>query len=231
MLKNVDKNLKYCKVAFDISQNKTITVDGVDYFEFEGYASTFGNVDLDGDIIGQGAFKESLKEHSPSLLWQHDMGEPLGIFTSIKEDQKGLFVKGRMPIEDTLVKGRVIPQMRAGSVRAMSIGFSVQDYEYEKGTGTYTFTKVMLWEISLVTIPANPKAVVTDFKSLEDMVSLKEISAYLKNLGLSNKKCNIIISKVKSFARDEQDNASHSDYEGDVELLYENIMNLKTLEV
>lgn len=273
---------KIYNVPLSLKEQKIIEIDGIEYFTFKGYASTFGNIDRDGDIIAPGAFKSFLKEHSPALLWQHKLSEPVGVFYIVKEVTEGLYVEGRMPLSDSLVKGRVVPQMRAGSVRTMSIGFTVDGYEYDKENNIYTFTKVKLWEISLVTIPANPKAVVTDmktfeniinnalseleiddnkkksikdnlYKSYEDVVSedleienpeklnsLKEITSFLKKFGISNKKCNIIISKIKSFVRDEQDlentlsnleqEATDEDVAEFFECLSDVIKNLKTEE-
>ena len=95
------------------------------YFYFEGYLSTFGNEDRGGDVAVKGCTIESLKEHTPSLLWSHKGDEPLGVFDSLVEDEFGLYVKARMPIDDTLVKGRIIPQMEIGSIKSMSIGYAV----------------------------------------------------------------------------------------------------------
>ena len=60
------------------------------FFTFAGYASTFGNVDLGNDIVEKGAFVESLRNRIPKLLFQHDMREPIGIFTEVFEDNIGL---------------------------------------------------------------------------------------------------------------------------------------------
>lgn len=142
-----------------------------DFFTFEGYASTFGNIDLGDDVVMPGAFKDTIKELKDNgaflpVLWQHNHDQPLGIFTEMREDEKGLFVKGRLPKDDTFVSGRVIPQMKVGSINKMSIGYSCW------GEGAFTvvdgirqLSKVKLWETSLVTVPMNPEAVVTGMKA------------------------------------------------------------------
>ena len=147
-------------------------------FTFEGFASTFGNTDLDDDIIDRGAFSKSLARRKPKLLWQHSMDEPLGVFDSIDERDAGLFVKATMPREDTFVSGRVMPQIKIGSIDSMSIGFRIIEATFNRDTELRTIHEVELFEISLVSIPANPQAVITSFKraDMDDFFSL-ELSA------------------------------------------------------
>lgn len=137
--------------------------DGI--FTFKGYASTFGNIDLGGDRVARGAFAETIRlQKNLPVLWQHRHDDPIGIFTELREDGKGLFVQGQLPKDDTFVSGRVIPQMKIGSINKMSIGYSVEDFSYDGDVRD--LNKLHLWEISLVTIPMNPEAAVTDMKSV-----------------------------------------------------------------
>lgn len=158
--------MKKMVVPFEVKQ---ITEDE-EYFIFEGYASTFGNLDLGGDIVQPGAFRETIVDLMGAkqvgklpVLWQHDSTMPLGTYTEFREDSYGLFVKGRLPKSDTFVSGRVIPQMKAESVRKMSIGYST--LESENSGSARLLQKLKLWEISLVTMPMNTMADVTGFKS------------------------------------------------------------------
>jgi hypothetical protein len=136
--------------------------NGQDYFVFEGYLSTFGNKDLGGDVCVAGCFAESLASRKVKLLWQHNWDEPIGIFEEIREDQKGLFVKGKLPMSDSLVKERIVPQMKIGSIDSMSIGYRTKISRYDVETETRYLEKVELYEGSLVTIPMNPLATVTE---------------------------------------------------------------------
>lgn len=158
--------MKKMVVPFEVKQ---ITEDE-DYYIFEGYASVFGNIDLGGDIVQPGAFKETVQELMASkrvgklpVLWQHDHAMPIGTFTDLREDSRGLFVKGRLPKTDTFVSGRVVPQMKAESVSTMSIGYST--LESENSGMARLLQKVKLWESSLVTIAMNPLAEITSLKS------------------------------------------------------------------
>jgi HK97 family phage prohead protease len=134
------------------------------YFTFKGYSSVFGNVDFGNDVILQSAFDKALSNNTSfPLLWQHDMHEPIGI-GKVSKNSIGLYTEGSMPLDDDLVKGRVIPQMKIGAIREMSIGFFLKDYEFDKD-GVRILKEIELFEISLVTKAMNPKAVVESFKS------------------------------------------------------------------
>lgn len=143
---------------------KKVNEENSNIFTFEGYASTFGNVDLGDDIIVRGAFTNSLAKNSQvPILWQHQMTEPVGISIELYEDDKGLFIKGNLPKDDTLVSGRIIPQMKVGSIREMSIGYFTKDSDMEKGVRL--LKEIELFEVSLVTKAMNPQATVSGFKS------------------------------------------------------------------
>jgi hypothetical protein len=139
-----------------------------DFYEFSGYASTFKNVDRGGDVVMPGAFDDTIKQYQGSekmpILWQHNHDMPLGVFVEMRADSKGLFVRGQMPKDDDFVKGRVMPQMRVGSIRKMSIGYSTEDFAWDGNIRQ--LKKIKLWETSLVTIPMNASADVTGFKSV-----------------------------------------------------------------
>ena len=77
------------------------TLDVTDGSVIEGYASVFGTEDRGGDIVEKGAYAASLKalgagKRRVRMLWQHDPAEPIGVWDEVREDGKGLFVKGRL---------------------------------------------------------------------------------------------------------------------------------------
>ena len=72
-----------------------------DSYEISGYASLFGEADQGGDVVVAGAYARSLKAmaakgQAVKMLWQHDPREPIGIWDEVREDRRGLFVKGRL---------------------------------------------------------------------------------------------------------------------------------------
>lgn len=175
-----DMNLKerHAVIPFEVKQ---LNEDpSGKFFRFKGLASTFGNVDFGGDIVQPKAFHNTILEMRENkqpildlpgefkllpILWQHDMSEPLGSFVSIEETPEGLVVEGVMPKSDTFVSGRVIPQMRIGSVGQMSIGYIVKQSSRD-GEGNRLLEEIFLFETSLVTVAMNPKALVNEMKGV-----------------------------------------------------------------
>lgn len=137
-----------------------VTPEGV----FEGYASTFGNVDAQDDVVEPGAFKKTLREQrSWKLLWAHDAYElPLGVVTDAREDDRGLWVKGELNLDDDRAR-RVHSLMLKGVIDAMSIGYKTVRQSFVGSTRK--LLEVKLREVSLVNFPANELALVTRVKS------------------------------------------------------------------
>lgn len=181
------KNLETLELKFEIKQ---ILEEEDGFFRFEGLASTFNNVDLTDDLIEPGAFKKSLEKQLPIILWQHASDEPIGMPEVVEETPEGLFIRARLPKDDTLVSGRVIPQIKVGSIRTMSIGFRWPrggTFEIDSD-GIRRLKEIDLVEISLVTFAANPKAKITDFKSLVP---------FFDGLGLTEDKKQELLEKIK----------------------------------
>lgn len=133
-------------------------------WEVAGYASTFGGTpDSYGDIVAKGAFADSLLTRpNVRLLWQHNMEEPIGKVISLREDDKGLLGQWSIVPTDTGTKAHQL--LQAGLVDSLSIGFMTKDAEYT-ADGVRLLKAVDLYEVSLVTVPANTNAIVTSFKS------------------------------------------------------------------
>lgn len=155
--------------AFEI---KAVQEDGF----FSGYGSVFGVVDSYDDIVAQGAFQASLADWAkrgklPAMLWQHRASEPIGIYTKMQEDNIGLYVEGQLAVKTTAGKD-AYELLKMGAVGGLSIGFVVRDDSWDRVTGVRTLRQVDLWEVSLVTFPANQQAQVTDIKSTGSQIKL-----------------------------------------------------------
>jgi HK97 family phage prohead protease len=144
---------------------------------FTGLASTYGGPpDLQGDIIEPGAYKQAIQSQGSgvSLLWAHQQSEPLGL-AKISDSSAGLVVNGSMVMADPAAQ-RAYAHLKAGSIKGLSIGFNLPPEATGKVShnpdGTRTIREVILWEISLVAIPANPRAQVTFVKSLAQVERL-----------------------------------------------------------
>lgn len=157
---------------------------------FEGYGSVFGNVDADGDVIEPGAFRKSLQLHQqqktqPALLWMHDSHHPVGRYLEIREDAQGLYVKGQLILDSS--QGRdAYALLKGGAINGLSIGYVPKDWELDKNQKTRRLKAVDLWEISLVTFPANTLARVMTVKSkitTGDIPTLEELEQFLVREG------------------------------------------------
>ncbi len=129
--------------------------------KIEGYASLFDCRDSGGDVVMKGAYAKSLcalkaKGRSVKMLWQHDPAQPIGIWDELREDARGLYVKGRLLT--SLQKGReAVALIEAGAIDGLSIGYrTVKAHKDTKGTRL--LSELELWEVSLVTFPMLPEA-------------------------------------------------------------------------
>ena len=138
--------------------------------EFSGYAAVFGNVDSGGDVIEKGAFAKSIAENFDriKILSQHDGCElPIGKPLELREDAKGLFIRGK--ISDTQ-KGRDIRTLlKDGVLTELSIGYDAVVFDYDGGTPAIRHLReIKLWEVSIVTWAMNEEAKIDEVKSLAE---------------------------------------------------------------
>jgi uncharacterized protein len=177
----------------------------------EGYGSVFNNVDAYEDIISKGAFLASLKTHKdagtmPAMLWQHEADEPLGVWDEMTEDNNGLKVKGRINL-DTVLGKETYSNLKFGAINGLSIGFVSKQWSYDTEKEIRTLTEIDLWEVSLVTFPANSKARVTTVKSadVKGITTIRQAEKALLDAGFSNDAASAFMAQVKRMANDERD--------------------------
>ena len=133
---------------------------------FEGYASLFGREDKGRDIIMPGAFRASLAKRGAGevrMLFQHDPAQPIGVWESIREDARGLYVRGRL-IEDVARAREILALLRFGAIDGLSIGFNTRKAVRDARTGQRRLYEIDLWEISIVTFPMLPSAKISAVK-------------------------------------------------------------------
>jgi len=190
---------------------ESITEDGA----FTGYASVFnGEPDSYGDIILPGAFAESVNKggrngNGIAFLWQHEPEDVLGVWTKIYEDSKGLFVEGQFAMDVGFSEDKY-KLLKMGAIKGLSIGYNFKhkdDYYYEvdeEQNHIRYIKKVNLWEISLVTFPANISANVSLVKKLENCNTEREFEHVLRDANLSSKSAKYLVSLCKSKFREEK---------------------------
>lgn len=163
----------------------------------EGYASTFGNVDSYGDTIVKGAFLDTIAKATPKMLFQHNhYSVPIGKFTSIHEDSKGLFVSAELT-KGLSTSDDIAIALEAGTIDGLSIGGYLSDGDYsDDGGGRIIRRWTDLVEISLVNFPADSHARINNIRSLE---SLADIEGFLReSTGISRNDAKALISRIKS---------------------------------
>lgn len=189
---------------FEVKFTDVSAKDGV----FSGYASIFGEADQSGDIVQVGAFSRSLAEHKaagtqPAMLWQHDPDRPIGVWTSVVEDEKGLRVEGRLILATE--KGReTAALLEAGALSGLSIGYRTVRAD-RNASGNRVLMDIDLWEISMVTFPMQKTATV-DRKMIEGVTTEREMEQLLReSCGLSQKAATGMVAKMKSITSADRD--------------------------
>lgn len=150
----------------------------------EGYGSVFGNIDSYGDIVVAGAFAETLKrDRRPAMLWQHNPDEPIGVWHEMREDKRGLVVKGQLALGTQ--RGReALELIKMDALDGLSIGYSTVKSSFDEQSGVRSLLQLDLWEVSPVTFPANEAARITSAKSA-DIKTIRDFEGFLRDAGFS----------------------------------------------
>lgn len=157
-------NTKHLSSALDL---RSLDEEGA----FEGYASVFDDTDHMRDKVAPGAFADTLAEHKrqgrlPPMLWQHDTSEPIGAWREMREDHRGLYVRGSLFIDDIPKARQAHKLMRENVVTGLSIGFRAVSSRRDEKSGVRILTKIDLLEVSMVTFPALDSARIASIKAL-----------------------------------------------------------------
>jgi len=165
---------------------------------FAGYGAVFGNKDSYGDVIERGAMKDTLREWEakgkwPPMLLQHGgfMGGasdmlPVGKWTSMEENTKGLKVEGTLFALATERGQYIYEGLKAGELDGLSIGYRVKAegsvYGTKPNEPRRTIKALDLVELSIVTFPANDKARIGGVKAA-DIKTIREFEDFLRDAG------------------------------------------------
>jgi HK97 family phage prohead protease len=166
--------------------------------EFSGYGAVFGNVDSYGDVIERGAFKSTLREWEaggkyPPMLLQHGGGWmggaddllPIGQWTAMEENAKGLKVSGKLFALATERGQYLYEGLKSGVLDGLSIGYRARKFVNgtKPGEPRRKLTEIDLMEVSVVTFPANGKARVGSVKAAEAVKTIREFEDFLRDVG------------------------------------------------
>jgi len=195
-------NYKQISNAFEVKELES----DEKFLHIEGWASTFGNLDRDNDIVSKGAFTNTLTKRKPKLLYQHRMDQPIGVIDQAYETNEGLYIKGRLPKDNSMVKD-IMPLLKMGALSDFSVGFNVVEADTSPD-GVRTIKEIDLWEVSIVTIPANADANITgvkkkdeieekmiDVQKAESITTKREFEKALRETGMFTRKASEILTK------------------------------------
>jgi uncharacterized protein len=188
-------------IGFEI---KEVTASGI----FKGYGSVYGVVDQGDDIMAKGAFTDSLAIHQskgtmPAMLWQHDSAEPIGAYTMMCEDSKGLYLEGCLALK-TQRGSEAYELMQMKALSGLSIGFMTKEDTYDSKSGIRTITKGDLWEVSLVTFPMNDKARITSIKNIDEITDFKAAERFLReSCNFSRQEATKFVGRIKDLKQSE----------------------------
>lgn len=188
---------------------------------FEGYASVFGGVDSYGDTILKGAFESTLRANGlPKMFFQHDWNMPIGRWTSAKEDDHGLYVKGELTPGLRLADD-VHAALRHGTIDGLSIGGFVKMGDFDTTeTGRIIRKWSKLVEVSPVVFPADDAARVDTgtvkgvdiLEAIEELNTLRDIESLLRDAaGFSKSAATALIGRAKHILSAQGDPAADAD--------------------
>lgn len=177
--------------------------------EFEGYASVFGIRDQGYDIMEHGAFANTIAQRGPAgvkMLWHHDPRDIRGEWLEMREDTRGLYVRGRLIKElSTFADTQVL--LRNKLLDGMSIGYRTKKYVIDNEAEARRLQEVDLLEISLVTFPMNQESLISRVKS-DNLPDVREFERLLvRDAGFTAKQAKTIISSGYKSVLGERDAA------------------------
>ncbi len=195
--------------------------------EFAGYGSIFGNLDTHGDVMSPGAFSETLAQWKsrgslPSMKLMHGTAVkmftgtdlPIGKWREMREDDRGLYVEGKLSGLDT-DQGRFnFSLMKDGALNALSIGYKAIRFTRNPLPGvTRSLQAVQLIEVSLVPQGSNDESLITDIKSWAEgkQPTAREFEEFLRDAaGFSKAKAVAIATKAAPHLRGDPDGEADS---------------------
>lgn len=196
----------------------------------EGYASVFDVVDNGMDVVAPGAFRKSLGSgRKVRMLWQHDMAQPIGVWDEIREDEKGLYVKGRIS-KDVAKGAEAIALYKMDAIDSLSMGYRTIQASAEGNGRVRRLDEVELWEISAVTIPMLDDA----RASVKSIRTIREFENALRDAGFSKREAKAIAADGFNGLADRRDDveAETETDTADLQALHALIMRLQeTLNV
>jgi HK97 family phage prohead protease len=193
-----------------------IKADGKEAGWFKGYASTFGNVDQQKDMVLPEAFNQTIAEHTkagtmPAMYFNHNPMEQVGDWLSMEVNKKGLVVEGQLWINSNIPRAdQSYKMLNSKTGKGLSIGFNhITPPIYDSKKGIRMLTQLGLDEISIASRPVNKSAKIVSIKSLLEenkILTVRDTENWLRDaVGLSSNEAKSFIAAFKSGLQSERD--------------------------
>lgn len=168
--------------------------------EIEGYASTFRNVDRQGDRVAKGAFTDTIAETGGKfpLLMGHNTGRIIGFATGAEEDNHGLKMRGQLTLDADEGRNAYAIAKHAHTLKQplkLSIGYMIRENgsTWDEAGRIRTLKAIDLLEVSFVAIPANPRAELTAVKDISQW-TVRDFERHLRDVGFSETAAKCIVA-------------------------------------
>lgn len=196
--------IKTKSLSFEIKANED------ESGKFTAYGNTFGNVDNAGDKTMRGAFSKCIRESEagrmPRLLSQHGhRSNPIGIITSMKEDENGLLFEGEFCTEPGTAGAEAYALVKMGALDQFSIGYNT--VKSKMVAGVKELHELDVKEISLVTFACNENSLIQSVKTALDSgedVTERMIQKALQEAGLSKRQAASAVDAIKVAGEQEE---------------------------
>jgi len=170
-----------------------------------GYFAMFGNKDLDGDVIEQGAFSKTVMERGPQgkqlikYLLDHDKNKVVAKITNLYEDEKGLRYEAKI---GSHAAGQDFQKMiESELINQHSFGFRTIKEQYDADSKANLIKEVMMYEGSAVQfLGANPETTFIDLKSEQDAFNyLERLEKFVKTSDATDETLEKLENQLKSL--------------------------------
>lgn len=179
---------------------KSVEGDSKEGVYIEGFASTTVK-DRDGEIIPTGSIKYTDFLKNPILLYQHKHDEPIGKIEEIEQKENGLWIKAF--VSSTAEKA--ITLIKEGILKTFSIGFRVLDYDYNEAIDAWILKENDLYEVSVVSIPANQDAIFSMAKSFGEEHNFKKPNKSTENVQTKQKEIDMTLEEMQKKMKEMED--------------------------
>lgn len=207
------------------SENLAVKDDGY----ISGYCSVFGKVDTYDDTIEPHAYDAVVASGvKPLMFFNHSSyGVPIGAWDKLSVDGKGLFIEGRLNLNNKQGKD-VYEALKFGSMNGLSVGIWMQEEDIECDEKGIRHIKNVreLYEVSIVNFPADKNARISDIKS-DKINSIRDVEHSLCEVGFSQTDAKGVIALVKTALTKEQRDAEEAKAEEAIKAHIFSILNAK----